>query len=480
MAFAIAVLSFVTGPLRAAEPDNLYWPDGDGTAGNDSYFGRTIDFDGELLVIGAPGASAAYVFQSESQEWQHVATLATPMVGPWNGEMKVAVDGDVIAVGAGGATVDGITRAGLVYVFAQGETAAEWQEVARLTSDTPIVEGRFGMDVAFEDGRILVSCWSPNDPAGYLFEQNAAGEWLLVRTFSGADGSGLVVDDVAIDGDRIVFGHDETGAYVYERSAAGWVLSEFIPVPGARTVALEGDVLVVGAPFEPIGEAPRFEGVAHVFERADGEWQQVARLYSPRGDALGYFGTRMDMQDGLLVVGEGHETGAVHAFRKNEAGEWVGFADSFKGSMHATVHVPAISASTMAIGYSVVNSAGVELFSVAELLSETETVEDPGNVNDDPDSDGNDPAGDASGANPGSDDSAGTAGSDGDTSNGGTTNSLAGGGNMAGTEPAAGASAGGGAMGCLAALLALLGKRKRGFHKAKTDTGKPRERGLPA
>src|SRR5690606_3382040 len=200
-------------PLQAADPTYLYWPDGDGTSDNDSYFGRDVDFDGELMVIAAPNtAAAAYVFRDTGSAWEHAATLAVPADASAYGEMALAVDGDVIAIGSPGAAVDGIAGAGLVYIFERA-AADSWALVAQLASDVPLTDGGFGRNVVFEDGRILVGGWSPADPAGYLFERDASGEWALAPKFAGADGSGLVVDGVAIDGDRIAFAEDATGAY---------------------------------------------------------------------------------------------------------------------------------------------------------------------------------------------------------------------------------------------------------------------------
>ncbi|HEX6927640.1 MAG TPA: hypothetical protein VF267_00205, partial [Gammaproteobacteria bacterium] len=336
--------------------------------------------------------------------------------------------------------------------------------------------GWFGDEVEFEDGRILVAGRSQNDPAGYLFERNGSGEWVLARKFAGADGSGLVADDIAIDGDRIAFVRREVAAYIYEHSESGWVLADVLPIGSAHTVALEGDVLVVGSPYESIfDETPRIEGVAYLFERADGEWQQVARLHSPGEDPLGYFGTRMDMQDGLLVVGEGHETGAVYAFRKNEEGDWSTFAGTYHGSLHGTVHVPAISARAMAIGYSVFDYANVELFDVAELMNEasdTDETDDDAAGDDDPGSDdpddgaGDDVSGDdGSGsdgdgsADTGSDDSNGTAtGGDSGDAGGGTDLASGSGSTGAESEPD---ETGGGAMAWLVILLGLLRKPDR-------------------
>ena len=106
--------------------------------------------------------------------------------------------------------------------------------------------------------------------------------------------------EVAADGDRVVVGapnksdvFPQSGAaYVFERTPSGWVQTaklteeaDAAPASGfGRSVALDGDRIVVGAPGADLGPALANVGVVYVFDRGPSGWVRVARLVSPSPD----------------------------------------------------------------------------------------------------------------------------------------------------------------------------------------------------
>jgi hypothetical protein len=93
-------------------------------------FGRSIAFDSERVVVGdvndpspmVERTGRAYVFSGDGTDWARDATLGTD-AGEFFGT-AVAVDGDVVLVGAVHAEVDG-ERTGAVYVYERSDGA--WQ-----------------------------------------------------------------------------------------------------------------------------------------------------------------------------------------------------------------------------------------------------------------------------------------------------------------------------------------------------------------
>lgn len=198
-------------------------------------FGRSIAFDGGRVVVGdvndpspmVEQTGRAYVFSADGTDWVRDATLGTD-AGEFFGT-SVAVDGDVVLVGAVHAEVDE-DRTGAVYVYERSDGA--WQRQARLVPDEPSrIEG-FGQSVA-------------------------------------------------LDGETAVVGaplSDEGHAYVFARTGGEWVLQEQLTVRGlesgadfGQSVAIIGSSALVGAPFA--GETGR----AYVFEE-DGEWALSRRF----------------------------------------------------------------------------------------------------------------------------------------------------------------------------------------------------------
>ena len=148
--------------------------------------------------------------------------------------------------------------------------------------------------------------------------------------------------DVAIDGDVLalsrpgadVDGIPDRGAIeVYRWTAGTWVLEQEVVVPDAQpwdqlgSCALEGDVLVAGAPFDDVGGAED-AGSVHVFVRGESGWTETQVLLAPGGQAGDHFGWRVALDDGLLVVGaplaDAPETdrGRVHVFRLSGGVFW--------------------------------------------------------------------------------------------------------------------------------------------------------------
>ena len=85
-----------------------------------------------------------------------------------------------------------------------------------------------------------------------------------------------------------------------------------------RSVAVQGNWMAVGAPFQGTG------GVVYLFERRNGEWRQSARLaVTGTTDSTG-LGTSVALDNGQLLVGapgRNGTAGAVYASR-NEGGRW--------------------------------------------------------------------------------------------------------------------------------------------------------------
>lgn len=95
-----------------------------------------------------------------------------------------------------------------------------------------------------------------------------------------------------------------------------------------QAVALDGDVAVVGAPYDD-GAGPIDAGAAYVFQRRGDRWEQAARLTAPRPRAYDRFGFSVAAGGGTIVVGAdradhggGVDTGAAFVFRADGRGGW--------------------------------------------------------------------------------------------------------------------------------------------------------------
>jgi len=247
---------------------------GDGAPGD--FFGYAVAVSGDVAVVGADGASvdgmehrgAAYVFREQDGAWTQVAklTAADGIAGDLFAN-AVAIDGDTIAVGCYGATIDGRFGQGAIYVFT--DDGSGWTQTAKISVDDGAALDQLGYSLALHGGTLMSG--APNAAAAgglagagavYVFEA-ADGAWTLAQKIAAADAGanenfGI---SVAFDGARAVvsapFANTLLGAaYTFARDASGWTQTQkLLPqnslpndVLWGFAVSLSGDRLIVTDP----------------------------------------------------------------------------------------------------------------------------------------------------------------------------------------------------------------------------------------
>lgn len=357
------------------------------------FFGSAIAVEGDIFVVGALGeaggpgdplwhAGAVYVFERDqggAGNWGQVVKLTAGDAG-FMDEFghAVAVSGDTIAVGApyeNGGDGNPLSDAGAVYIFERDQGGpGNWGQVTKVMAGDPGVEDDFGRAVSLSGDTLVVGApgedGGPGDPmsyvgAVYVFERNQGGpdNWGQVTKLVPSDAQ---TDDgfgngVAVSGDTLVAGSPTEGggpgdplpwagaAYVFERNQGGagnWGEVAKLTASDAQSfdhfgwaLAVEGDTIVVGAPFEEGGPGdPMFvAGAAYVFERNQGgagNWGEVARLAAGDPDEGDFFGDQVAVVGELIVAGTPYESGgpgdpllragASYVFERNQggAGNW--------------------------------------------------------------------------------------------------------------------------------------------------------------
>ncbi len=302
------------------------------SADSDARFGWSVAISGDTIVVGAyydgtysPGS--AYVFgrnQGGPDNWGEVAKITgsdTVDFDRFGYAVDIAVD--TIVVGARDHDGEG-SGAGAAYVFERNQGGADqWGQVEKLAADDAAENDQFGDSVAIDGESIVVGTPyvdqnGSNSGTLYLFtrNQNGADNWDQVKELIGGDTEtgDCFGDGVAISGHTIVAGaplNDGVGAaYVFARrgaqarheqkrlgdDTAGGDLF-------GSAVAVSGDTLVVGAPYED--QYGDFSGAAYVLARNEGGetwWGQVTRLPIASSDHY-ELGSAVDIDGDLLVVG---------------------------------------------------------------------------------------------------------------------------------------------------------------------------------
>lgn len=308
----------------------------DGEA-NDN-FGGSVDVSGAFAIVGAQRhdeigfeAGAAYVFRygADTKKWIEQAKLLASDGANQDGfGVSVAVSSDVAVVGAylhdhdwNGSNVGG------VYIFRSADDGRSWTQEAELLASDGSPDDWFGNAVDIAGDRIVVGAYR-NDVTGcnsgsaYIFRYYPKiGVWIeeirLVPSDSEAgDWFGVYV---AIDGEVCVVGatgDDDNGSgagaayvYRYDVGAAQWIEeAKLLASDGESSdklghVAIEGSVVVVGAPKHDF--PARDAGVAYVYtyDPAAASWDEQGMLVKSDNMQDDQFGGAVAIDGGLVIAG---------------------------------------------------------------------------------------------------------------------------------------------------------------------------------
>ncbi|MBA3799779.1 MAG: FG-GAP repeat protein [Geodermatophilaceae bacterium] len=317
-----------------------------------SDFGVSVAVDGDTALVGAVGhdtprglgAGAAYVFVRSGGRWIETTELTAPDGSALDGfGIAVALSGDTAVIGAFRDNIrGGAADTGSAYVFVRSGTT--WTLQAKLTASDAVAREQFGQSVALDGDTVVVGAPADEEQgrfdagSAYVFERSGTA-WteqarLVASDAAARDAFGW---SVAVDADTVVVGAigddapparpDAGSAYVFVRSASGWVeLAKLTASDAAEfasfgySVAVSADTALIGAPG---GSSPAVEdtGSAYVFVRSGSTWTEQAELTAADGATGDAFGLSVALRGVVAVVGSarddtaaGDDVGSVYLF----------------------------------------------------------------------------------------------------------------------------------------------------------------------
>jgi hypothetical protein len=351
-------------------------------------FGCTVAISENYAIVGAEGdddngysSGSAYIFERTGLSWNQAVKL-TPADGAEGDRFgaAVAISGSYAIVGA--YWNDGNEAAsGSAYIFERGNYG-NWSQAAKLTPEDGAGGDHFGEAVAISGDYAIIGALFDDDNgyesgSAYIFERDVDGYWVQAAKLTPADGA---ADDrfgaaVAVSGDYAIvgaYGDDDYGsrsgsAYVFERTGGSWnQVAKLTPADGAASdefatsVAISGNYAIAGAHYHDDNEIN--SGSAYVFERADGNWSQAAKLTAGDGALNDYFGIAVAISGSCAIVGasfdddNGPNSGSAYVFERGSYGSWTQTAklipadgaggDSFGGAVAISENYAIVAAST--------------------------------------------------------------------------------------------------------------------------------------
>jgi hypothetical protein len=310
-AAASAVTPYVGVQAEKIRPDGL---------DRDDRFPAAVDADEDRVVFGSPRTGdhgAVLVYEQTASGLQHEATLTVDPMAP-TGEAElgadVAVDGDRIVAGAGGADPGDVFEAGAGYIWTHGPNG--WTLDHEIPAPDPDALDRFGGGVAVDGTTLAIAEPEDDQQTKYsrdgrihVYEDQAGSLVKTAEITPPHDGDGARLGlSMELEAGTLVAGAPDEGtatgtgaAYVYGDDGTGWSQEAVLTAPDAaearqlgRDVALEDGAVVAGAPGPQVGiccpSPPVPEGQAHAWEQADGSWSYVGELdpkTSTEGAAVG-------------------------------------------------------------------------------------------------------------------------------------------------------------------------------------------------
>ena len=321
----------------------------------DDMFGWSVAVDGNVTVIGARNndgnIGAAYIFERNtggSNAWGNVKklTASDAETGDLFG-YSVSVADDLAVVGAQGENSGG-AAAGAAYVFERNLGGANaWNEIKKLTASDAKAYQYFGRSVAIDGDVAIAGAYMDGSAsfkagAAYVFEQNLGGAnaWGEAKKLTASDAgiadyfgcSVAVAGDVAVVGAELedAGGNNSGAAYVFERNSGGanaWGEVKKLTASDSEgyerfgtSVAVNGDVVVVGAPYKNEGSSE--VGAAYVFERNAGganAWGEVKKLTGSYARINSRFGWSVAVASNVAFIGT-HQSDTAYVFGRNEGG----------------------------------------------------------------------------------------------------------------------------------------------------------------
>ena len=246
---------------------------------------------------------------------------------------SIAISNSVLAVGAPDADDNG-QYSGNVEVFQfDGE---DWDNGMKLTAADAQTHDHFGNSVAVDGNTVIVGAIGGKNYAGIntgsVYVHHVSGNTWTQFEINPQDGQPHADfgSSVAIDGDYLVVGAQwgstyisgAGAAYIYKYDGVSWQFQQKLNDPNSliygrfgSSVAISGDVIVVGAPGTYSMSGTQY-GSAYVY-RNNGSYWQLQAVRTIGNDPTEFFGCSVDVSGHNVVVGArgvGAEIGAVFLY----------------------------------------------------------------------------------------------------------------------------------------------------------------------
>lgn len=293
------ILNEITNDLAITSSEGKNFEEPSPLAASDSasgdWFGWDIAIERNLLLVGAYHADvdgngsqgAAYIFRYDGLQWnQEQKLIASDGDDGTSFGYSVALTGGSAIIGAIYAIVEGGAQTGAVYVFKYD--GLQWNEEQKLIASDGEDGDMFGSSIDVAEDAIIVGAsnadvnGNSNQGAAYIFRYDG-NQWLQEQK--------LIASDGAED--------DKFGISV--------------------AVSSENTAIIGGYSADVAGDNNR--GAAYLFRKSGNTWYQEQKLVASDGQGGDFFGNSVELEGNTAIIGafgddffSGIDRGSVYIF----------------------------------------------------------------------------------------------------------------------------------------------------------------------
>gem|GEM_PF-6864539 len=319
----------------------------------DDRFGRSIDMDGDYIVVGAPydddngsNSGSAYIYkkQGDGSVVQLAKLLPDDGSASYSFGSSVAINGNYIVVGSPFADENNLNNSGSVYIF-ENNGLDSFSQLQKITITNTTSYASFGVSVDIE-GDYVVAGASGDDEKGsysgaaYVFKLQG-GIFSEVQKLLASDGqtSNYFGNAVSINKDYIVIGssRDSNGGgssvgsvYIFKNNGQD-IFNELQKLSPdekidygyfGKSVDMDGDYIAVGTSTN--NESNNTAGLAYLFKKDSSDtFTQVAKLTALDGESYDYFGDSVSINGDYVTVSAYsddntyYDSGSIYIFKND-------------------------------------------------------------------------------------------------------------------------------------------------------------------
>ncbi len=322
-------------------------------------FGSSVAVSGDVIVVSAhhadapefqSGAAHIFRYNPNSAQWEHEATLtASDGDGSDIFGWSVAIDGDVVLIGARDDENDALDQSGSAYVFRYDPDTSGWIEEAKLTDPNAEERDLFGVSVSVSGDVALVGAHGNDDihGAAFVFRYNPdlPVDWSLETEITsegvGQDWFGFSVslaNGVAIvsayQDNSTPKGNDAGSASIFRYDGNGWIEEQYLTASDAApldwfglsvSISEDGNTVLVGAQNDD--DLGSKSGSAYVFRytpETQPPWQETIKLLASDGGPFDRLGRSVSISQDIALIkggGKGYIFAGMSGLDCNDNGE---------------------------------------------------------------------------------------------------------------------------------------------------------------